>query len=211
MNEEAGASRTQSPPDKVIRADAVALQRTFNAVRVKLLHFARRRGVGPDDAEDLVQDCYLKVLDRVGSIEIRSMEAYLRTTYARLVVDHFRRGRPELTGWGAGTEDEAALFEALADNQDHLLDNDALAQDRADCLRRVLLEIESKSPLRGIALELAFNGVSGREMAEALGKTPAAANQFLSQTRRIFETLMRERCEEQVERSKRGDRSTGDE
>jgi DNA-directed RNA polymerase specialized sigma24 family protein len=183
-----------------LTADAVA--RAFQRIQSQLLASAIHHGVPREDARDLIQDAALKILERLDHTPIRSAEAYVRTTVANLIVDWHRsprNSRGTLTGW-TDDENEAGSFERLVDKYDRVEGNRAEQLDRAECIERVLHEIEATHKLRGLALELAFHGVSGRDMAEPLNKSPAAANEFLSSTRKLFERLVREHCEEDFNR-----------
>ena len=61
-----------------------------------LRRFFARRAISPEDAEDLLQDCLLRVHDGMG--ELREGERVLAWVYRiahNLVVDHLRLRRPE--------------------------------------------------------------------------------------------------------------------
>ncbi|MCC5863484.1 MAG: sigma-70 family RNA polymerase sigma factor [Gammaproteobacteria bacterium] len=191
--------------DSQVKPPAIlAFEEALQAITPRMRLMVRRYHFPVDQIDDLIQDVatsvYEQVLKRLQNEEqadIRTIEGYLMRSCGNRLVDFLRRKRPEVSGWGSNeTEGDVVSFELLRDRSDHVMDNQALALDRADCVSRVLEHIRQHQPQQGLALELAFSGVSGRNMAEALGKSPSAANEFLSQTRKLFETLLREWCEE---------------
>jgi DNA-directed RNA polymerase specialized sigma24 family protein len=174
-------------------ANAAAFEEAYRVLGPGLIRSAVRRGVPRDEAEALLNEAAIKVYRQLRTVDFRSLEAYFRTTFAHAVITFFRDRRREVAGWRDGGE--TLSVEELAERYDHVLDNGYFAVDRAACVERVLALMEEREPLRVIALELAFQGLSGRQMAEHLGKTPSAANEFLSQSRRLFERLLRSHCD----------------
>ena len=62
----------------------------FDAYREDILAFLRRRVRSPEQAEDLLQQVFLKVMQRSDISEIRNPEAYLRATARHVLADFYR-------------------------------------------------------------------------------------------------------------------------
>ena len=62
----------------------------FEAYRKDILAFMRRRVRSPEQAEDLLQQVFLKVMQRSDISEIRNPEAYLRATARHVLADFYR-------------------------------------------------------------------------------------------------------------------------
>lgn len=62
----------------------------FEAYRQDVLGFLRSRVSGPEHAEDLLQQVFLRLMQRSDGSEIRKPEAYLRTTARHVLADFYR-------------------------------------------------------------------------------------------------------------------------
>jgi RNA polymerase sigma factor (sigma-70 family) len=88
-------------PDK----KSASLRELFLRNKRGLLTYLTRR-VGRADAPDLLQETFLRVLDRGAAAEIADPAAYLRRTAANLATDHGRRSDQEA---------KLLIFDAAAD------------------------------------------------------------------------------------------------
>lgn len=68
-----------------------ALSRQFRDARGKLLGWIRRRIPDPVEAEDLLQDTFLRVTQRDTSEEVAHFEGYLYRTAESVLADRYRR------------------------------------------------------------------------------------------------------------------------
>lgn len=71
------------------RSDAVV--REFPRLRDKLLAWIRRRVPDPSEAEDLLQESFLRVAQREGSDGVANVEGYLYRTAESVLADRYRR------------------------------------------------------------------------------------------------------------------------
>ena len=67
------------------------VSRQFRDARGKLLGWIRRRVPDPSEAEDLLQDTFLRVSQREGSEEVAHFEGYLYRTAESVLADRYRR------------------------------------------------------------------------------------------------------------------------
>ncbi len=147
----------------------------FDAVRPRLLGIAYRMLGTLVDAEDVVQDAWLR-WQRAAPETVRRPEAWLTTVTTRLALDRIRalrRSREDYVGpWlpepivtEPGPEEATELSETLALRFLHILD--------------LLSPIE-----RAVFLLVDVFGVTYREVAATLDKSEAACRQIASRARR---------------------------
>ncbi|MFF0542131.1 RNA polymerase sigma factor SigJ [Nocardia thailandica] len=135
------------------------------------------------DAEDVVQEAWLRLqrqFEAGRAAEIDNLRAWLTTVTGRLALDHLGSARarreqyvgewlpePEVTTW-----DDPA---------------DRVSQDER-VTTALLVVLESLSPAERTAFVLQdVFGMSGPEVAEVVGRTPAAVRQLASRARRHVE------------------------
>ncbi|WP_278262643.1 RNA polymerase sigma factor SigJ [Nocardia sp. AG03] len=164
--------------------DQAELARRFEEHRPYLRRLAYSTLGSLSDAEDVVQDAWLRLqrhheAGRAGEIE--NLRAWLSTVTGRLALDHLGSARarreqyvgewlpePEVTTW-----DDPA---------------DRLSQDER-VTTALLVVLESLSPAERTAFVLQdVFGMSGPEVAEVVGRTPAAVRQLASRARKHVET-----------------------
>ena len=150
------------------QADAAA---TFDPLRPRLIRVAYRMLGSVADAEDVVQDAYLRWhgTDREA---VRAPEAFLRRTVMRLCLDQLksaRRQRETYVGpWLPEPWVEPEAEAALAD----------------DVTLPLMMALERLSPLERAAFLLHdVFGADFDEIADTLGRTPAACRQLASRAR----------------------------
>jgi RNA polymerase sigma-70 factor (ECF subfamily) len=108
-----------------------SLRELFAQSQRDLLRLVTRR-VGPDHAPDLVQEAFLRVLDRNTTQEIADPPAYLRRTAVNLAMDFSRRRRLETKFFVSDAgEHDAPSLDAGADQ---LLDADRRSKLLAEAI-----------------------------------------------------------------------------
>jgi RNA polymerase sigma-70 factor (ECF subfamily) len=141
----------------------------FDPLRPRLIRIAYRMLGSVADAEDKVQEAFLRWLD-VDRDTVREPEAFLRRVVTRLCLDQLksaRRRRETYIGpW---------LPEPLVDAEEDEFDDVTLP---------LMLALERLSPLERAAFLLHdVFGVSFEEIAETIGREPAACRQLASRAR----------------------------
>jgi DNA-directed RNA polymerase specialized sigma24 family protein len=131
-------------------------------------------GIDRAEAQDLVQEVFLRVLRTPGLAEIQIARGWLFLVARRVAIDGFRRRGP--VSYDAG---EAASQEPPAGTQD------AGAWRDADIdVRRALEILRDRNPDWYLALQCAAAGLSGKELAVALQRgREGTANQLLCEAR----------------------------
>lgn len=143
----------------------------FPALRNRLVRAAARMLGGQAEAEDVVQDTYLRALEAGDMPAPDSAQAWLTTVMQNLAVDRLRRD-----SWMQRWLHEAAA-QAMAAGAPSAQDDAAAAESTRDALRLLAARL---SPADGAAVLLreVFEA-SFKEIAAASGKTEAACRQQL--------------------------------
>ncbi len=143
----------------------------FPVLRARLVRAAARLLGGRAQAEDVVQDTYLRALEAGNMPAPDSTQAWLTTVMHNLAVDRLRRD-----GWIQRWVRDAAE-DAIETGSRCAEDEAALAESTQNALRLLAARL---SPADGAAVLLreVFE-VSFKELAEGSGKTEAACRQQL--------------------------------
>lgn len=172
------------------------LMALVSASRSTLLRAATRL-LGPVEAEDAVQDAYVRALE-ANAPALNAAQAWLLTVVRNLAIDRLRR-RQWMAQWAAETI-QAAQGDALVSVAPSAEADAALAQQATLALRRLAACV---TPVEGAAvLLLAVFDASHAELAQATGRTEAASRQ---QLRRALQRLRR--AEEEARRGDGRDES----
>lgn len=155
-------------------ADIQAAAGTFEPHRRRLEGLAYRMLGSVSDAEDIVQDAYLRwhAADRSQVVDVR---AFLSKTVARLCLDHLKSARHRREAYVGTWLPEPLLGEA-PDPAESLVEDLSIA---------LLLALERLSPLERAAFLLhdVFD-LEFAEIAEALDRNEAACRQLAARARR---------------------------
>jgi RNA polymerase sigma factor (sigma-70 family) len=172
---------TNLAPVKVV-AEKVeqAVELTFRKERKRLLAFIRRRIPEPDDAEDILQDVFYQLLERLEPIE--QVTAWLFRVARNKIIDRYRKRKPEsLEGLMGPLDNEG---EPGARMLDWVLDPNGNPEDfyeRSvvwDQLADALAELPKEQREAFVLHEL--EGKSFKEMADEAG---VSINTMLSRKR----------------------------
>lgn len=158
--------------------DLAALVETYSALLFRVAHSVLR---GQAEAEDVVQDVFVRVLEHRRSLDgVRDMRVWLIRIAWNLALDRRRRIRPEQM-------DESFANGLVAGN----VPADE-AMDEAQRMRSVLLELERlPKGERHVLLLSAIEELGTAEMAEVLGRSESAVRALLFRAR----ARLRERLE----------------
>jgi RNA polymerase sigma-70 factor (ECF subfamily) len=152
--------------EKTAHTDAAAV---FDPLRPRLIRVAYRMLGSLADAEDVVQDAFIRWLatDREA---VREPEAFLRRVVTRLCLDFLKSARHQRETY-VGTWLPEPVVEADETEEDNIT-------------LPLLLALERLSPLERAAFLLHdVFGVSFEEIAETIGREPAACRQLASRAR----------------------------
>ena len=176
-------------------AQEAAIALLFERYYRKFVSYLTIRRVAAQDAEDIVQDVFVNVVNslRGSEAEIKSARAYLYRSLHNRFVDHIRAKKPEVREaelMGGNDAEDGSIIERIADK----LGFEEEEAGFLECFQRALSAFFDADQDSGTAIQMAVEGFSGAELAEVLGRTHGAAREFLRQCRKKFQTLLRERC-----------------
>lgn len=154
------------------------LAERFEALRPRLLQIAYGQLGSLAEAEDVLQDAWLR-LQRVDADEIRDLEGWLITTVSRLALDTLKSARVRREAYVGPWLPEPVVSEPGPEEA-------TLRADDVSLALLVVLESLSAAERTAFVLHDVF-GYSFDEVATALGTTSAAARQQASRARKAVE------------------------
>jgi RNA polymerase sigma-70 factor (ECF subfamily) len=157
--------------------DQGSLVRRFESARPRLLAIARRLLSSTPDAEDAVQEAWLR-LSRADVSAIDNLDAWLTTVVSRVSLDILRAPRR--------ARERSWNVEPWPVEPPSTADDPAVTVERTDQVTAALvIVLDALSPAERVAFVL--HDVFGRpfeEVADALDRSPEAARQLASRARR---------------------------
>ena len=136
------------------------------------------------EAEDLAQEAFLRILDAAGRYKpTATFRTYLFRVLTRLCLDHVRKKRPIPIDPLPQTADGLPSPSRQVDRQER----DKLIQAALDAL---------PADYRMAAVLRYFEGLSGTEMAVAMGRSEKAVERLLSRARSALEPRLRHLLDE---------------
>jgi RNA polymerase sigma-70 factor (ECF subfamily) len=161
-------------------AGEAALAAEFEAHRQRLLRLAYASTGSLAEAEDCVQEAWLRLERAGGRDTIRDLGAWLTTTVSRLALDALgsARARRERAAGPWLPEPVVTPLEAAADPADRVTLDESVSM-------ALLVVLETLSPAERTAFVLHdVFGLEFEEIAGVVGRSPAAVRQLASRARR---------------------------
>jgi len=160
---------------------ASGAEAVFAAERPRLVGLAYRITGSLSDADDVVQEAWLR-FERAGPETVERPAAWLTTVVARLALDHLKAARHQREVYVGPWLPEPIASDPLAASRPGPEEMAELAQSLTLGFLHVL---ETLSPVERVVFVLAdVFDVPYKEIAETVGKTPAACRQLASRARR---------------------------
>lgn len=162
--------------------DEDALARAFEAERPYLLKVAYVTTGSAAEAEDCVQEAWLRLRRLDDPAEVRDLRAWLTTAVGRLALDALRSARSRRERY-VGTWLPEPLVEPVTatDPAERVTLDESVSM-------ALLVVLESLSPAQRTAFLLHdVFGMTFGEVAEVVGRTPSAVRQLASRARREVE------------------------
>lgn len=136
-----------------------------------LLGWLRQRLGCPDNAADLAQDTFVRLLNQRAPMEVREPRAFLASIARGLLIDHYRR-----------SDLERAYLEALR----HLPEAEIPSPERQALVMETLIEIDRlldglKPRVREAFLLSQLEGLGYAQVAERLGLSISSIQQYMTQ------------------------------
>ncbi len=154
----------------------------FAAERPRLVGLAYRITGSLADADDVVQEAWLR-FERTGPDTVERPAAWLTTVVARLALDHLKAARHQREVYVGPWLPEPVASDPLAVTSGR--GPEEMAELASSLTLGFLHVLETLSPVERVVFVLAdVFDVPYKEIAEVVGKTPAACRQLASRARR---------------------------
>ena len=160
------------------------LENTYISLSDRLRNYLRRR-VGSDaDADDLVQEVFVKALNAINADKTpKKLEAWLYAAARTTVIDYYRSNKRSENQLDAG-EEELLWIENAED--------DELEQQLAVCLKSLSLTLPEI--YRETLISVDFEGRTMRALAEDAGLSVSAIKSRASRARAMLKERLFECC-----------------
>jgi RNA polymerase sigma-70 factor (ECF subfamily) len=147
--------------------------------------YYQRHGINKADAEDIIQEVFSKIAQNIDSYEENSpLAAWLWTIARNCMRDHFRRTKAQIATENYEQEDLDAT-EKVPEFQ-RVYDMKSLK----DCVERGLDEFTKVHGDRVHVFSLIVQGFDYDYIAAAIGRTPNATKEYISQCRKRIEQFL---------------------
>ncbi len=152
-------------------ADQEALAHLSRRFRGALYRYFEKRGFLGADAEDAVQDVFIRLSQRAGVARIDKIDGYLFETAASVVVDHFRRASARRRD--AHDEYDETVHAQAAPS----IEREHIARDELAQMVTALRELPERT--RNALLLARLEGLSHGEIAHRLGISASAVEKHI--------------------------------
>ena len=163
------------------RAMELAVRWLYDRTAQHMLRFFVYNGVSASEAEDILQDTFIKVVRNAASYRgDGAARSWIWQLARNCLADHQRAaGRRSEQIVGVDDSQWDALIESTPDPRDC-----APGETADECVSKGLAVFAAQMPERALALTLQMDGLSLAEISERLGRTVAATKEYLSQCRK---------------------------
>lgn len=146
---------------------------TFEQMQPYLFSVAYRMTGSASDAEDLVQDAWIRYLD-AGSPNVRSLRAWLTKTVSRLAIDYLRSARVKRETYVGPWQPEPVLTSTVVGSPEGAI------EQREEVSLALLTLLEQLTPEQRVVYVLREGiGFPYDEIAEHVGKSAATCRQIV--------------------------------
>jgi RNA polymerase sigma factor (sigma-70 family) len=140
----------------------------------RLMKVCRRRGRSQEEAEDLIQEAFLRLHEYCRKSEVRDEEAFLARTVSNLAINEYRRER--IVSFARETVEELEQSMGLSDSSPGP-ERICAAQQRLDEITRILGAVSERTCQIFLAQRA---GYSYEEIAADLGITPRTVQKHIA-------------------------------
>jgi RNA polymerase sigma-70 factor (ECF subfamily) len=145
------------------------LSRRYN---VALLRYFVRRGIGTQDAQDLVQDVFVRLSRQDAFDNVGSVDGYLFATAANIAFDFFRRNKVR------GNNPATGFVESIQRTQDFSPERLLEGRQELACIVAALNEMPER--MRNIFILARLENLPRAEIAQRLGISKSLVEQQIT-------------------------------
>jgi RNA polymerase sigma-70 factor, ECF subfamily len=146
------------------------------------------QGLSAADAEDIVQETFIKIVRKCDTYQADApLAAWLWTIARNCMNDHFRRVKVRPTD---NFDDEG--WDALEQQSEHMrvFDNPRESDTLEECVARGFAEFAKKFSERAHVLSLLMEGFDTNHIAAVIQRNPGATREYISQCRKKIEEFL---------------------
>lgn len=172
---------------KLIRAGGKAMdagvKALYDTTAQPMLRFFVYRGTSGDEAKDILQETFIKIVRSAGSYSGQGeAKSWIWQIARNCLIDHQRK-QGSLANHETAVNDEQ--WENLAQTTPDLNATRCAAQGSVDeCVSAGLDQFNRREPERALVLMLQMDGLSVEEIGHRIGRTIAATKEYLSQCKK---------------------------
>jgi RNA polymerase sigma-70 factor (ECF subfamily) len=165
----------------------------WDAFHQRLRSFVARRIENPADVDDIVQDIFVRIHERIGSVENEErVHAWIYQIARNSIIDYYRAPRRRRERLGSDAEFDS-VHAQVSD-----IDDPSAVEELAPCLTPLLDQL---TPAYRSALELTeFEGLTQREAALEQQISVSGLKSRVQRGRRQLHDLLRACCEIELDR-----------
>lgn len=169
------------------RATEVALRALYDTFAQHMLRFFVYHGVSSDDAQDVLQETFLKVARNANTYAgDGAAQSWIWQIARNCLADHLRAaGRRAQVVVSVDDDEWETVVETVAAPADC-----EVGESAEECFSRGLEAFAAEMPERALALTLQMEGYSVAEIGQRLGRTVAATKEYLSQCRKKIQPFV---------------------
>jgi len=142
-----------------------------------LLYKAASRAI----AEEIVQDSFIKLYERIHDIDITKAKPWLISTAENAYLDYLKKSSTRMEDFEKESSIESAFVQ-----------NDFGEIEISDCVLRKLNEFRLIDPEKAYVISLQLEEKSGAEIAELINRTEMAARTFIKEAKKKLKPLLEE-------------------
>ena len=167
---------------------SVMTEQVWEAFHVPLYRFIRKRVNDDDVAEDLLQDVFLKVHQRIGALkEVKKLESWIYQITRNIIIDYYRGKRPTAT-----------LEESEALQLSEVLPDDDIVTELLPSVRAMVRSLPEQDRQALILTE--YQGLTQKELGERLGLSFSGAKSRVQRAREKLKQQLLECCHFELDR-----------
>jgi RNA polymerase sigma-70 factor (ECF subfamily) len=164
------------------------LHEIYRANASFLLYYLRQLKVTPEEADDLLQESFLRLHNNLEKIESGKERSFLITTAKNLVIDRYRKGKTQKT---------QPVGEAIDPQAEALWVSDPQRDFEVEAVGYLIDEI-ARSQTGGECFRLFYrDGLSLKEIAEQLDQPIGTVASKVARLRNKFKDIIKHRLQEQ--------------
>nr|BBH87597.1 RNA polymerase sigma factor SigZ [Thermosporothrix sp. COM3] len=164
---------------------ALTTEQVWNAFHGPLLRFIQKRVSDPVAAEDILQDVFLKVHQRIETLrDAEKLECWIYQLTRNAIIDAYRR---QLI---TAPLDEDVLLDELPD--------DDVVSELLPCVRQMVMNLPERDRQALVLTE--YHGLSQKELSERLGLSFSGAKSRVQRARERLKQELLECCHFELDR-----------